>query len=125
MTLSADEVARLRAQLGITPDKLNEIRAELDDRPDQRVSVRRHGTRRGYRVGCRCNDCREAQVRGLRELRARRMARRQLVDGFLVAVDARTHGTVNTYREWGCRCRPCRQANARDQARYRAKRSFR
>lgn len=42
-----------------------------------------------------------------RKARQARKARRELVDGRLVAVAAPEHGKPSTYTNWGCRCLPC------------------
>lgn len=45
-------------------------------------------------------------------LKRERGARRQLVDGRLVATEANLHGTPATYANWMCRCRPCTAAHS-------------
>lgn len=42
--------------------------------------------------------------------RAKNRKERVLIDGRLVAVKAKTHGTHDTYNEHGCRCVPCTEA---------------
>ena len=54
------------------------------------------------------------------ELRAKRMAQRQLVDGRLVNPNA-AHGTWGGYTNWFCRCPRCRDANTRAMRAYLAK----
>lgn len=45
-----------------------------------------------------------------RRNRAKRFAARVEIDGRLVAVNAREHGTVSTRSNHGCECDPCRSA---------------
>jgi hypothetical protein len=58
----------------------------------------------------------------------RRLARwkkrdeRELIDGHLVAVNARTHGNDSTYTNWMCRCIPCTEAHRIDQINDRERR---
>lgn len=51
-------------------------------------------------------------------LRQRRAAQRQPVDGRLVHPDA-PHGTAGGYQNWTCRCQPCTDANVTARARWR------
>jgi hypothetical protein len=68
----------------------------------------------GYRTyGCRCEICTADNTERARKERAARYAKRVLVAGVLVAVDAHlSHGSVTTYTNWGCRCRPCGSAHS-------------
>lgn len=71
-----------------------------------------HGLPWIYDHGCRCQPCRDAKARYYRSLVRKRMARRELIDGRLVApVPAERHGKSVTYRNHGCRCVPCTVAN--------------
>lgn len=61
-----------------------------------------HGTHAGYaNHGCRCADCREAQLQHVADLR----------ESFLRGEANPTHGTTSTYTNYGCRCRPCTRAH--------------
>jgi len=104
VTLTSEEIARLRAELGITVTKQRKRREPREIR---------HGTTQGFHAGCRCPDCRSARNQRRQELREQRRSTRELVDGRLVATQARVHGS-STYREWGCRCRVCTDAVARE-----------
>lgn len=46
-----------------------------------------------------------------RRNRQARFAARQLIDGRLVAVNAKEHGSASTYTNHGCQCEPCRRAH--------------
>jgi len=78
---------------------------------------RRHNTRRGYNLGCRCPRCRELHRLAKRQGDAER-AERLAADPTLA-----THGNCSTYSNWKCRCGPCTAAysvyNAADKARRR------
>lgn len=58
------------------------------------------------RLGCRCDDCREAHrdycTAKTADLRARLAAE----------FDRLPHGSVSTYGNWGCRCEPCTAAQS-------------
>lgn len=72
----------------------------------------RHGRIIGYRMGCRCEDCRAVKRAEAVGLRATREARA------LPAGDPR-HGTPNGYTNWRCRCDPCKAAHtAESKGRY-------
>lgn len=70
----------------------------------------RHGTPRGYGMGCRQDCCREA----MRVYRQNYMATRpDYIPAWVV------HGTESTYQNWKCRCPPCKAAKlAGQRARY-------
>jgi hypothetical protein len=40
------------------------------------------------------------------------LAKRELIDGRLVATNVETHGSLHAYKYYGCRCEPCSAANA-------------
>lgn len=50
---------------------------------------------------------------------------RELIDGRMVAVGARVHGTTNTYVNWSCRCPECTEANSTANLRMRRARADR
>lgn len=63
----------------------------------------RHGTMNGYvNLGCRCSDCRAANVARLLRVRLERAER--------LAADDPRHGLASTYYNHSCRCDPCRSA---------------
>lgn len=71
----------------------------------------RHGDPHAYAAGCPCRRCLDAHRDYNRELRHRRYAAREWVNGRLVAVQVGLrHGRVSTYNNWGCRCDPCTRA---------------
>lgn len=61
---------------------------------------------------CRCDECREAARLRAIEVRARRFAKRVLIEGRLVAAHLphKSHGTVGAYTNHGCRCDTCTSA---------------
>lgn len=67
-----------------------------------------HGRPTGYRIGCRCDDCRAAKRAETAAVRANREARA------LPPGDPR-HGTPNGYTNWRCRCDRCRAAHTAEQ----------
>lgn len=85
-----DAILRLREACG------------LDD-PDEDAEIK-HG-RGGYRRGCRCEECREANRVHMAASRARRVQRGK-EDPSLIP-----HG-LGGYRNWGCRCETCTWANS-------------
>jgi len=58
----------------------------------------------------------------LAEFRRRNRARRKMIGGVWVAVEAPEHGTPSTYTNRFCRCRPCKDAVARQAKQDRADR---
>ena len=66
-------------------------------------TVRGHGTRACYRRGCRCSECRAANVAQSAKLRGR---------------EAPRHG-VSGYDNYSCRCDVCRAAKQAANAAYR------
>lgn len=61
---------------------------------------------------CRCDTCRTAHREYMRGARLRRMARRVLVDGRLLApLPPDRHGRDTTYTNWRCQCEPCLRAH--------------
>jgi len=86
-----------------------------------------HGSRSTYiNYGCRCDPCTKANSAACREWAHRQMARRELIDGRLVAPlpDAQ-HGKQPTYTNHGCRCEPCTAANRDAQNHHRKAREAR
>lgn len=62
----------------------------------------RHGT---YNAGCRCDECKAAQVT---KVLAERRSRRAKLDLYPdLPID---HGKYTTYNNWGCRCDLCIEA---------------
>lgn len=55
---------------------------------------------------------RETSRSEMMQQRARRRSERVLIDGRLVAIKAREHGTTTTYHYHGCKCQPCMDAHA-------------
>jgi hypothetical protein len=73
----------------------------------------RHGTYNGYsNLGCRCDDCKAANVAKMMENRERRQ---KSID----PSDPR-HGTATFYFNYGCRCDDCKTANTEYAAKRRA-----
>lgn len=68
------------------------------ERGPRKGRTRRHGTKYSYRLGCRCEDCVQANREDMRRWRG-------VWDGELLAGDAR-HGTAAVYGR-GCRCDDC------------------
>lgn len=66
------------------------------------IRITKHGVRRSYLLGCRCDDCRRAGTEYKRGEDARRKARS----------DEAPHGTRGGYSNWGCRCEPCKVAHS-------------
>ena len=77
------------------------------------VPINKHGVRRSYLLGCRCDDCKAA---GTAHQRAAVAERRKHTE------DA-PHGTRGGYCNWGCRCEPCKTANAAYMQAWRDSRS--
>lgn len=77
----------------------------------------RHGTPRGYGLGCRDRCCTDAATIQRRLVRAK--ARKKGL-----APDDERHGTINAYTNWGCRCERCRAACV-ERERLRRERLFR
>lgn len=59
---------------------------------------------------CRCDVCIAGNRENQRNTRAKRYAARHLINGRLVAVNAKQHGSPHTYTNHGCRCEPCTEA---------------
>jgi len=77
-----------------------------------------HGS---YAKGCRCDDCREAAARYMREWRwrtGRAMPREQR---WAEVRSRRVHGSLAMYKKAGCRCEICEAWNRGYQAGYRAR----
>ena len=70
----------------------------------------RSGTYTNHR--CRCQDCRRAHSKVIRDRKAVRHSMRVEVGGRLVAAHLPDdkHGNPNTYSNWGCRCAECTEA---------------
>jgi hypothetical protein len=66
------------------------------------VRINKHGVRRSYLLGCRCDDCKQVGTA---------YQRAALADRRTHTEDA-PHGTRGGYTNWGCRCEPCKTANA-------------
>lgn len=73
------------------------------------------GDHRTYAKGCRCDDCRAANVE-----RCRRQQERRVSDP--EAADRAGHGKASTYQNYDCRCRPCTEANSAKSVAYKAQR---
>ena len=63
----------------------------------------------GYRRGCRCNTCRQANTHAQQQAKARRRANPS-------AADRAGHGKATTYCNYACRCEPCKKAQSIDNA---------
>ncbi|NUS83716.1 MAG: hypothetical protein HOY75_13460 [Streptomyces sp.] len=74
-----------------------------------------HGTDGRYAKGCRCDQCRAANTRRIREQRERRKADPE-------RADRAGHGKAATYQNYGCRCRPCTEANSARSVAYKTAR---
>lgn len=61
-----------------------------------------HGKGSTYRRGCRCDDCRAANTRGVREQQKKRKERLDTAQF--------KHGAA-AYTNWGCRCEVCTKAH--------------
>lgn len=73
-----------------------------------------------YRKGlCKCEVCTADNSRRCRRDFEARLAERVEIDGRLIAVRARNHGSYSTYRNWGCRCTPCYEAHSRVMRAYK------
>lgn len=68
----------------------------------------KHGTRTMYNQGCRCQDCRAAVARYMREHRRERAV--ELANREPGTEDRFEHG-YSAYVNWGCRCGICSAAN--------------
>jgi hypothetical protein len=66
----------------------------------------KHGTRSGYRCGCRCEACRAAQAAYMADYYARTKHTRP------DKLDPAKCGTKTQYDYRRCRCERCRKANA-------------
>jgi hypothetical protein len=67
-----------------------------------------HGRRADYDAGCRCQPCTTANTVYRAGVRQRRLDRRTLINGRLVApLPAERHGSTSAYANHGCRCEPC------------------
>jgi hypothetical protein len=85
-----------------------------------------HGGNHYTNDQCRCDECRAAHAENVLGARARRWARRERVNGLLIAPGPRNHGGGSTYTNWGCQCQPCRTAHNAARARcYRKGRARR
>lgn len=70
-----------------------------------------HGSANGYvNYLCRCRECTDAWAAHGRELKERRFARRELVDGRLISPGIK-HGGAMAHRNHGCECTPCLTAH--------------
>lgn len=65
----------------------------------------------GYRRGCRCRECRQANTAAQNR---RKAARRNDP----TAADRAGHGKATTYNNYGCRCQPCKEAGSRANKKY-------
>lgn len=70
-----------------------------------------HGTITGYRRGCRCANCRQANTQAVARSKATRYSDP-------TAADRAGHGKRTTYNNYGCRCAPCKEAQSRANKRY-------
>jgi DNA-binding transcriptional regulator LsrR (DeoR family) len=104
-------VLKLLQREGVTAVAFADDGARLFDRLDvedlqaRRAHEREHSAARSRRR--RQAWQRERNVTS----KAQRLASRVLIDGRLVAVKAKTHGSATTYSNGGCRCEPCTEAN--------------
>lgn len=76
-TLTREELLAARARPPVRPEDV----AAIPSRPQQggqRYYLRRHGTRTGYKAGCRCDLCRDEE-NTYQRLRARARRRRGAV----------------------------------------------
>jgi len=72
----------------------------------------RHGTTNGYKVGCRCDPCRNADSEYKKQYKLDRLQEMQNDP------DHKFHGTPNGYII-GCRCDPCRNADSEHHKQYK------
>jgi hypothetical protein len=72
----------------------------------------KHGSVTGYRRGCRCPECRNANTASLNHRKAERSADP-------AAADRAGHGKTSTYLNYGCRCDPCKAAQSKSNRHYR------
>lgn len=71
-----------------------------------------HNASRYRRRQCQCSTCTANHRDRVAGTRARRWARRELIDGRLVVTDPRIpHGTNSTYTNHGCGCISCTNAH--------------
>lgn len=96
-------------------------RQYIDGRWIALVPPERHGRHNTYvRYGCRCEACKAVAQKTVRasqairqSCRERRMARRVLIDGRLVApLPPEKHGKASTYNNHWCRCVECVAAHS-------------
>lgn len=83
----------------------------------------KHGLAGYANKRCRCEVCTRAARDWQRIARARRRAARVMIDGRLVAVNAKEHGTESTRSNHGCQCWPCVRAHNEYQRSSRPRRS--
>lgn len=82
-----------------------------------------HGTSGHYtRQRCRCAECTDGVRHDVAGCRARRYAKRVLIDGRLVAPGPVEHGVSTTYTNHGCRCPECTAASTEATRQWRAAR---
>ncbi|MFB7738273.1 hypothetical protein ACFC08_28570 [Streptomyces sp. NPDC056112] len=77
-----------------------------------------HGRIGGYRRGCRCPQCRQANTAAVTRSKAKRAKDP-------TAADRAGHGKATTYGNYGCRCAPCKAAQSRRNAFYFQRRQAR
>lgn len=77
----------------------------------------KHGTRWCFMQGCKNLECKVADSKYTKELRARR--KQALINDPTL----KEHGKPSTYINWGCRCYRCRTAHSAWQADQRRKKS--
>lgn len=76
------------------------------------VNDDRHGTPRGYALGCRDRCCTSAAAIDRRRTRIKAREKG-------LAPDDPRHGSINAYTNWGCRCERCRAASTKQIQQYR------
>ena len=77
------------------------------------------GTTRGYRRGCRCDECRRANTEYMRRYRGS-VPRAEYLANVAGAETSTEHGTVGRYWRHGCRCEVCSRGNTERHALWRA-----